>query len=1046
MSGSRGRPAAPEFAPRVLAELAPAGGGAAMVAGQQIESIGERISRLGQIGQHRLDQAAEEEAQQAGAAAGEQEPGTVMEGGGGLYRRAYNRAAIEAGGRRLEITARQEFERMAREHAADPDAFQRSAIAWRDGVLAQMPEAFRVRVAPTLDAMAAPFLRIARTQQDQHVADERGASFVAALPLRLAAIERAGLRIATDPAARTEADREQAGLRGELVALGPRTAFSFEGQHYPADSTRAGRYNLEQMAEIRRRSQDIEAVALARGAFRTGPQTLAAVEAFERRAEAGEVAGLRPDQARSVADALRRDLAQARAAQTEGQREARAALAPRVDADRAAIAESGAPVGNILDSELSAAGYDVPQYRAQERARMLGWQARQDLAGVDTPARAQEIADRFAPGSALFLADPEAARQVLLFARERGASIRAASLQDTIRDRAAELTAGAGAAVRHAAAVPQEWRPIIAEAARQHGVQEFFGQALLGRESEGRADAVSPAGAQGPAQIMPDTAANPGFGMVPLPRDAIRDPARAIPWALEYYSRLRAHFGGSDELALMAYNWGHRNVTRWIEGGRTGPVPAETRAYVAALLPAAGGDPARSGATLPPIVSPEEAIAAGQTPEWAARASAEAAEAARIAALRQAALTATPEQRRDIEAELAVVGERAAENARAAAAWREVLADRERGMREDPAGYVTATSPILHQLEQRVIQGDATALSPLLDAVRQEQARQGVPEAAQRPISVGLAQGLVQSLMALPTDAERLPALRQMLGQVRMDQQGDVLAALRMSRLPEPVAIAAAVAPRLGEAAASRLLTELTTDVGKLGLTPELTRTVRENTASLMDDSDRVGGLRARQYQATGNADFLERAAQGAVRLRHVVSVRAAASQDASGSVVRGAYEDLYGSHVAMDRRGVLALVPRGVDQAALARGLEVLRDREANRLAPGDSAAARGIRTDFSRGRWMDIGDGQFAYFPQGSPIWHVRPDGSPMVATTGDALGLALGNPSIGAPEPAAELRQGPLAVPPEEQRRRMDERLGIPLTPPGGAPVRRVPEPRP
>lgn len=742
MSGTRGLPPAQDFAPRVLVET---GGGerlaAAAIPAAQIDSIGDRILRVAERRNQREDQAAQQEALDAGAAAGEAAPGTMMEGGGQLARQAFNRAALEAGGRRIEITARTEFERLAREHATDPAAFAAAAGAWRDGTLGTMPQAFRARVAPQLDTLAQPFMRLIQDQSDRATADERGATFSQALPLRLAAIERAGLRAATDPAARTEADREQVGLRSELIAMGPRHAFTFEGVQYPADPTRAGRFTLEQMADIRRRAQDTEAVAVARSAFRTGPQTLAAVEDFERQAEAGQIPGLRPDQARAVADALRRDVTQDRAARTEGQREARAALAGRLDADKAAIAERGEPVSNILDSELAQAGFDVAQYRAQERARMLGWQARRDLDGIDTPQRAQEVADRFAPGTALFAADPETAQQVLRLARQRGAAVSAAALDATVRDRSAELTANAAAAVRHANTVPQAWRPIVAQAAQQHGLPEFLGLALLGRESGGRADAVSPAGAVGPAQIMPATAANPGLGMAPLPREALTDPARAIPWAFEYYRRLLDRYQGSHELALMGYNWGPGRVDAWIAGGRTGPVPDETRRYVAALLPAAGGDPSRAGWQPPAIMSAEEGRQAGLTPEQIARASSEAAELARQQALRVRAQTASPDERAAIEAELAVAGDRAAENTRLMAAWQEVLTQRARAMQDDPAGYVAQTSPVLQQLQQQVAAGELAALPALVDGLRREQARQGVPAAQQRALPEALVQG-----------------------------------------------------------------------------------------------------------------------------------------------------------------------------------------------------------------------------------------------------------------------------------------------------------------
>lgn len=1026
MSGSRRQGAAPEFTARVLPEVAqPTGAGPAMAAAQQIDSIGDRILRLAERQGQRADAAAQEDAFTAGLSAGDAEPGVQMEGGGDLFRRAYNRAALESGSRRMEITARGELDRMGRNNQANPQGFDQDFAAWRNGALEGLPEAFRARVGPVLDAMAGPYRNAIQDQNDRSVADEAGASFIAALPGRMGAIERLGLRAATDPAAAAELDREQANLRRDLVRMGPRSAFTLNGVEYPADATRSGRYTLEQVAEISGRARDAEIVAVARGGFASRPQTLQAVEEWEQQALRGEVhPDLRPDQVRSVAAALRRDISHARTAMTEGQREARIALQPRLERDRLAIAERGEPVSGILNHELSAAGINVQEYRAQEQARMAGWQAQQDLQNANTPQRAQEIADRFAIGSDLERADPATAARVRNLMRERGAHIAGEALRETVRDRAAELSANASRAAG----------PFSMDRAVQMLERTESG----GRANIGDHDGAGPGTASGllgiTAGMWQSWAARAGVA----DRDrndpeAQRRVARVFleaqdAWAkqtlgrgLTYADVRGAWFlgeagwramvqapAGADAFEIYSRAAGPERAAQAFDNPRNRAVLQRGRTagdVMAALAAQAGEGAWRQDWNPGPIVTDEERRQAGWTPEQAARLSHDAMEAAREAAMRVRVLTGTPEERQQIETALATIGgERAAENARLSVAYREVMNARDTAIAQDPAGFAVQVSPALQGLQQRVAQGDVSALPALLDGVRQEQTRQGVPEAQQRPISAGLAQALVQSITSLPTDAERLPALRRILGQVRTDQQQDMLAGLRMARLPEPVAVAAAVAPRVGEAGAARLLSELQTDVSKLGLTPEMTRTVRENTAGLMDDSDRLGGVRAAQYAATRNADFIERSAASAARLRQVVSVRAAPRSDAGSSVVRGAYDDLYGSHVAMDRAGVLAMVPRDIDQAALARGLAAIRDRAAQALAPGDTPAARALRADFRRGRWMDVGDGRFSYFPQYSPIAHAGQDGAPMVVTAAEALNLSMGGPTIGAPQPEA------------------------------------------
>jgi hypothetical protein len=74
----------------------------------------------------------------------------------------------------------------------------------------------------------------------------------------------------------------------------------------------------------------------------------------------------------------------------------------------------------------------------------------------------------------------------------------------------------------------------------------------VGVESGGNANAVSSAGAVGLAQVLPSTAANPGFGVAPF------DPYQStsnLSGAAQYLSALYGHFGNWFD-ALRAYNAG----------------------------------------------------------------------------------------------------------------------------------------------------------------------------------------------------------------------------------------------------------------------------------------------------------------------------------------------------------------------------------------------------------------------------------------------------------------------------------------------------------
>jgi hypothetical protein len=96
-------------------------------------------------------------------------------------------------------------------------------------------------------------------------------------------------------------------------------------------------------------------------------------------------------------------------------------------------------------------------------------------------------------------------------------------------------------------------------------------QALVRVESAFNPDAVSPAGARGPAQLMPGTARALGV-TIDDPRENLDGGARYLLAQIEAF--------GSLDLALAAYNAGPDAVRRF--GGI--PPYAETRAYVARVL------------------------------------------------------------------------------------------------------------------------------------------------------------------------------------------------------------------------------------------------------------------------------------------------------------------------------------------------------------------------------------------------------------------------------------------------------------------------------
>jgi soluble lytic murein transglycosylase-like protein len=124
----------------------------------------------------------------------------------------------------------------------------------------------------------------------------------------------------------------------------------------------------------------------------------------------------------------------------------------------------------------------------------------------------------------------------------------------------------------------------IAEASRRFGIPEGWIRAMMRVESRGRVKAVSPKGAIGLMQIMPDTWA--GLRLrYRLGRDP-RDPHDNILAGAAYLREMHDRFGAAGFLA--AYNAGPGRYVEYVAAGR--PLPAETRAYVAALAPLIGGN------------------------------------------------------------------------------------------------------------------------------------------------------------------------------------------------------------------------------------------------------------------------------------------------------------------------------------------------------------------------------------------------------------------------------------------------------------------------
>lgn len=114
----------------------------------------------------------------------------------------------------------------------------------------------------------------------------------------------------------------------------------------------------------------------------------------------------------------------------------------------------------------------------------------------------------------------------------------------------------------------------IEKAARKHNLSPTLLHAMVKAESNYEVRAVSPAGARGLMQLMPETARDLG---VTNPFDIdqnINGGAQYMRWMID-------RFNGNLKLALAAYNAGPETVSR--HGGQVPPY-SETRTYIQRVM------------------------------------------------------------------------------------------------------------------------------------------------------------------------------------------------------------------------------------------------------------------------------------------------------------------------------------------------------------------------------------------------------------------------------------------------------------------------------
>ena len=125
--------------------------------------------------------------------------------------------------------------------------------------------------------------------------------------------------------------------------------------------------------------------------------------------------------------------------------------------------------------------------------------------------------------------------------------------------------------------VPGGYGDTVQQAAKSNGIDPSILAGLIETESSWNPGAISPTGARGLGQFIPETAAEHGVN--------VNDPKSSIEGAARYLKYLQDYFGGDLKLAITAYNGGMGRIKKF--GGAI-PGNAENQEYYGKVMKAAG--------------------------------------------------------------------------------------------------------------------------------------------------------------------------------------------------------------------------------------------------------------------------------------------------------------------------------------------------------------------------------------------------------------------------------------------------------------------------
>ena len=252
----------------------------------------------------------------------------------------------------------------------------------------------------------------------------------------------------------------------------------------------------------------------------------------------------------------------------------------------------GAEGTNTAYHELRAKGID--HATALKAAGIEGAGQAAAVIPMAGPTLAKTSALTVAAGPGTFMAQEKLSHEILARAGYNDEASRHDPLDPLGLTIATLIPAVFGGA--HAARLPRSSKPAPTLASVVEGIES--GGRRFGADGQ---LLTSPKGAQGEMQVMPMTATDPGFGVVPA-KDA--SPEELARVGRDYLDAMQ-HRYGSPDLAMAAYNVGPGAVDKALNAHGAdwlAHLPGETQAYVAKGMKKLGTETAAHAATDPAAV------------------------------------------------------------------------------------------------------------------------------------------------------------------------------------------------------------------------------------------------------------------------------------------------------------------------------------------------------------------------------------------------------------------------------------------------------------